>query len=412
MFSFFLLLFVSWVSCQSGGCLSPDYTGGVCGCAGQAADGRYFLTAFTGSTCACGSCSKYGSYFTADKQRGWPCGTRLLVCNPSNSKCVVASVVDFGPGCRVDTDAGGPVLDASPNVCLHLFGTSSCGWSDKFSVTVQPTTLSPGIHDGASNNVPSGGNHGAGNSNGGNSNGGNSNGSPSGTTACSFEGVQGVCSVQSDCQASGKLWTSSNAGAMGCEALASNVRCCTNPQSHQPQQPQQPQPQQGPSPGPAPGPQAPSCTYRGKSGTCMDVNGDTCTGQFRSSAQGANGCQSLPSNIKCCLSSSNLFDDQYSGYVSSGMAAVGIVQPGAIAGIVIGSLFVIGVVAVLVWFIVHRASRKGAPAAVQVSNEAYTPPDRVAAAPVTAGGAQYQCAMCEKSYTNADDLAQHVAQRH
>jgi len=36
----------------------------------------------------------------------------------------------------VENDAGGPVLDASPSVCSALTGTTSCGWSDHFAVTV------------------------------------------------------------------------------------------------------------------------------------------------------------------------------------------------------------------------------------------------------------------------------------
>ena len=47
----------------------------------------------------------------------------------------VRAVVDYGPSCFVEDDAGGPVIDASPAVCQALTGGSSCGWSDHFSVT-------------------------------------------------------------------------------------------------------------------------------------------------------------------------------------------------------------------------------------------------------------------------------------
>jgi hypothetical protein len=35
---------------------------------------------------------------------------------------------------------GGPVIDASTAVCQYLTGTSSCGWSDKFSITATVTS--------------------------------------------------------------------------------------------------------------------------------------------------------------------------------------------------------------------------------------------------------------------------------
>lgn len=36
----------------------------------------------------------------------------------------------------MENDAGGPVLDASPEICRELTGGSSCGWSDHLSVHV------------------------------------------------------------------------------------------------------------------------------------------------------------------------------------------------------------------------------------------------------------------------------------
>lgn len=51
-------------------------------------------------------------------------------------------VIDYGPSCFVENDAGGPVLDASPAVCQKLTGGSSCGWSDHFAITVT-RALSP-----------------------------------------------------------------------------------------------------------------------------------------------------------------------------------------------------------------------------------------------------------------------------
>jgi hypothetical protein len=122
-------------------------------------------------------------------------GSAQCSCAPPNlraTQCVVAAVVDFGPGCSVDDDAGGPVVDASPNVCLHLFGTSSCGWSDHFSVvvSVETTGLPLGINDGAMNSVGGGGENSGGNT------GGNT---PSPLVACQYNNVPGVCSLYTDC---------------------------------------------------------------------------------------------------------------------------------------------------------------------------------------------------------------------
>jgi hypothetical protein len=35
---------------------------------------------------------------------------------------------------------GGPVIDASTAVCQYLTGSSSCGWSDKVSITATVTS--------------------------------------------------------------------------------------------------------------------------------------------------------------------------------------------------------------------------------------------------------------------------------
>ena len=91
-----------------------------------------FLTSFDGSSCSCGPCHAHGDYFAADRQR-FGCGAALNICR--GSTCVKVAVVDYGPSCFVEDDAGGPVIDASPAVCQALTGGSSCGWSDHFSVT-------------------------------------------------------------------------------------------------------------------------------------------------------------------------------------------------------------------------------------------------------------------------------------
>jgi len=113
------------------GCLSP--CGSPCACCGKPSNDIYFLTDFNGQSCSCGPCYQYGNYFSADRQR-FGCGTSLYVCR--GSKCVHLKVTDYGPSCFVENDAGGAVLDASPDVCRDLTGASSCGWSDHFAVHV------------------------------------------------------------------------------------------------------------------------------------------------------------------------------------------------------------------------------------------------------------------------------------
>lgn len=118
-------------SCDGGGgCLNPG--GSPCACSGIPGDHTYFLTSFDGTSCSCGACHAHGDFFAADRQR-FGCGASLNICR--GSKCVKAAVVDYGPSCFVEDDAGGPVIDASPAVCQALTGGSSCGWSDHFSVT-------------------------------------------------------------------------------------------------------------------------------------------------------------------------------------------------------------------------------------------------------------------------------------
>jgi len=119
-------------TCSGGsGCLGPG--GNPCACSGIPGNHQYFLTSFDGTSCSCGACHAHGDYFSADRQR-FGCGAALNVCR--GSKCAKVAVVDYGPSCFVEDDAGGPVLDASPAVCQALTGGTSCGWSDHFSVTV------------------------------------------------------------------------------------------------------------------------------------------------------------------------------------------------------------------------------------------------------------------------------------
>ncbi len=74
----------------------------------------------------------------------FPCGTKVLVANPTTGASCVAVVADMGPNSRiVEQRANGAVIDASPLVIQHLFGRSSYGWEDRKEViayAVDPST--------------------------------------------------------------------------------------------------------------------------------------------------------------------------------------------------------------------------------------------------------------------------------
>jgi len=103
---------------------------------------QYYLTDFCSGyphdQTSCGNyCNDY-LYFTADRQR-FGCGGYLNVCG--RGKCVKAKVIDAGPADWVEKDAGMPIIDASPDVCKSITGSSSCGWSDRILITAVPTSV-------------------------------------------------------------------------------------------------------------------------------------------------------------------------------------------------------------------------------------------------------------------------------
>ena len=49
-------------------------------------------------------------------------------------------VIDGGPSCEVEDNAGKQVVDASYSTCKHFTGSTSCGWSDHISVTCKKTS--------------------------------------------------------------------------------------------------------------------------------------------------------------------------------------------------------------------------------------------------------------------------------
>jgi hypothetical protein len=106
-------------------------------------DGNYYLTSFggpgDGQHMACGQDCNNGSwYYAADRQR-YGCGAHIQI--EGNGRCVVAETDDYGPATWVETDAGGPIIDASPLVAQALFGVGGSGWSDHRQVHV--TVVAP-----------------------------------------------------------------------------------------------------------------------------------------------------------------------------------------------------------------------------------------------------------------------------
>ncbi len=99
-------------------------------CCNTPANDLYYLTSFDGGeSMACGGNADGVSYYATSWVR-WGCGAKLRVTNPATGACAVVEVKDAGPASWVEDSAGGPVLDASTQVCRDLFASSSCGWSD------------------------------------------------------------------------------------------------------------------------------------------------------------------------------------------------------------------------------------------------------------------------------------------
>ena len=117
---------------------SSDLTG----CRGQAsstipADGRFVLTTFGGpgdhQSMSCGGYADGTTWYAASRQR-YGCGAKLKI--EANGKCAVVNALDYGPDVCVERAAGMPIIDVSPKVSRHLFGTAGAGWSDRLKVTV------------------------------------------------------------------------------------------------------------------------------------------------------------------------------------------------------------------------------------------------------------------------------------
>ena len=117
---------------------------GLSGCHGTAsssipASGNYYLTSFgftpsDDGLMSCGEKTLHGSWYYAASRQRYGCGAHIQI--EANGKCVVAETDDYGPDVCVENAAGRPIIDASPLVSEHLFGTQSAGWSDRFAIRV------------------------------------------------------------------------------------------------------------------------------------------------------------------------------------------------------------------------------------------------------------------------------------
>jgi hypothetical protein len=135
------------VACSSApnwGDSSSSTTSDLSGCHGKASssqpsDGNYYLTSFgftssDNGIMSCGEYTKNGSWYYAASRQRFGCGSRIQI--EANGKCVVAETDDYGPDVCVESAAGRPIIDASPLVSEHLFGTKSAGWSDRYPIHV------------------------------------------------------------------------------------------------------------------------------------------------------------------------------------------------------------------------------------------------------------------------------------
>lgn len=169
----FLVAFssIALVACGSSPDAGTSSSSDLSGCHGIAASskpssGDYYLTSFGFSPSdngemSCGEYTKNGSWYYAASRQRFGCGARIQI--EANGKCVVAETDDYGPDECVEAAAGKPIIDASPLVSEHLFGTESAGWSDRYAihVTAVSATTPLGPCDGNTTTTDGGSSSGA-----------------------------------------------------------------------------------------------------------------------------------------------------------------------------------------------------------------------------------------------------------
>ncbi|HEY5242450.1 MAG TPA: hypothetical protein VIJ22_13315 [Polyangiaceae bacterium] len=164
------LVVLATAACSSGPAPDPGVgasSDALSGCNGTASStvpssGSYYLTSFGNTpsdngTMSCGESTDDGTWYYAASRQRYGCGSRIQIT--ANGKCVVAETDDYGPDVCVENAAGRPIIDASPLVSEHLFGTSSAGWSDQYAIEVTEVakTTPLGICDGNPSGGSSGG---------------------------------------------------------------------------------------------------------------------------------------------------------------------------------------------------------------------------------------------------------------
>jgi hypothetical protein len=101
---------------------------------------------YSTGTPACGGKPVDGKWYYSTGAYTFGCHSKLRL--EANGKCVVVEVVDNGPAAWVEAKAKGKcggtgyIIDASPLVAEHLFGSKSAGWSDCFEIAVTPVDAS------------------------------------------------------------------------------------------------------------------------------------------------------------------------------------------------------------------------------------------------------------------------------
>jgi hypothetical protein len=187
------LVAVGSVNCSSAG--GEDVgTGATSEAMSSTIHSSYGVTSFGGpgdyQTVACGGNSRtIDPWYVASSQR-YGCHKHLKLT--ANGKCAVVATADAGPASWVESNAGVPILDASPTVGKYFFNDGGLGWSDlkahpgKYVVHAEITTLPVGPCDGSGSSSSSGGSSSSSSSGGSSSS--SSGGSSSGGTACSSDG--------------------------------------------------------------------------------------------------------------------------------------------------------------------------------------------------------------------------------
>jgi len=172
-------------------------------------------------------------------------------------------------------------------------------------------------------------------------------------------GLTGYCTDQPTCTGVGGMLFASSAGATGCEAFDSSIKCCSGGGGNAPQV------------------ALVSCSYATYSGKCMATTDCLAMrGQSRKSSAGAKGCEALPSAIQCCVETSSQLQD---GYSSGGGSIMTGTSLGVIVGAAIGALVLLVVVIGVVVYCALRRRSTAAP--ISYANEAYQSPATITMTP-------------------------------